>query len=151
MTEIIVAFKDTWYFILIMCFVAFAFSYVVLMLFRYAAKYVIWIINIGFVVVVFALAIFFYDAKNIEYAITCGITGLISIIILIVFHARIALVAKLFKEASKALIDVPAIMFEPILVRNNLIWCENCANFPKICRHSSHFWCPFLSLSLLLA
>ena len=35
---------------------------------------------------------------------------------LYIFRTRIDLVAKLFEETSKALIDVPGIMFEPILV-----------------------------------
>ena len=110
--------KATWYYILIICIVAFVFSYVFLILFRHAAKYVIWIINIGFVFVVFALAFLSAAAGIFEGAITFGITGLIFIGFLIYFRKRIALVAKLFKEASKALIDVPAIMFEPILVKN---------------------------------
>jgi len=112
--------KATWYYILIICIVAFVFSYIFLILFRHAAKYVIWIINIGFVVLVIGLAILSAIAGIIEGAITFGLMGLILIGFLIFFRKRIALVAKLFKEASKALIDVPAIMFEPILVRNNL-------------------------------
>jgi len=72
------------------------------------------------VVLVIGLAILSAIYNVVEGAIIFGILGLISFIILICLRKRIALVAKLFKEASKALIDVPAIMFEPILVRNNL-------------------------------
>ncbi|CAG9810629.1 unnamed protein product [Chironomus riparius] len=117
MNEMVNSLKATWYYILIICFVAFVFSYVFLILFRHAAKYVIWIINIGFVVLVVGLAILCAVAGTIEGAFTFGIMGLVLIGFLIFFRKRIALVAKLFKEASKALIDVPAVMFEPILVR----------------------------------
>ena len=117
MAEMVKSLKATWYYILIICFVAFIFSYVFLILFRHAAKYVIWIINIGFVVLVVGLAILCAVAGVIEGAVIFGIMGLVLIGFLIFFRKRIALVAKLFKEASKALTDVPAIMFEPILVR----------------------------------
>ena len=117
MAEMVKSLKETWYYILIICFVAFIFSYVFLILFRHAAKYVIWVINIGFVVLVVGLAILCAAYGIIEGAITFGIMGIFLIILLIWFRKRISLVAKLFKEASKALIDVPAVMFEPILVR----------------------------------
>ena len=115
--QVVGALKATWYYIIVICFVAFIFSYVFLILFRHAAKYVIWIINIGFVVLVVGLAILCAVAGVIEGAVIFGIMGLVLIGFLIFFRKRIALVAKLFKEASKALTDVPAIMFEPILVR----------------------------------
>jgi hypothetical protein len=119
MIDMMIALKATWYYILIISFVAFVFSYVFLILFRHAAKYVIWVINIGFVVLVIGVAILCAVIGAIEGAITFGIMGLILIGLLIYYRKRIALVAKLFKEASKALIDVPAVMFEPILVRNS--------------------------------
>jgi hypothetical protein len=37
--------------------------------------------------------------------------------VLYYFREKIRLVAKLFKEAAKALIDIPTVLFEPILVR----------------------------------
>ncbi|KAL7012097.1 hypothetical protein ACKWTF_014629 [Chironomus riparius] len=119
--QAVAALKATWYYILVICFVAFIFSYVFLILFRHAAKYVIWIINIGFVVLVVGLAILCAFAGIIEGALMFGIMGLVLIGFLIFFRKRIALVAKLFKEASKALTDVPSIMFEPILTFISLL------------------------------
>lgn len=113
--------KATWYYIIAICFVAFIFSYIFLILFRHAAAYVIWIINIGFVLLTFAVAIVFLTVvKSPPAAIVFVVMGLILLVMLCVFAKRISLVAKLFKEASKALIDVPEIMFEPILVR--ILW-----------------------------
>jgi len=124
-TEMIAFIKTTWYYILFICLVAFVFSYVILMLFRYAAKYVVWIINMGSVIIVFTFAILCAVDGIIEGAIAFSLMGLLFIVILMCFRKRIALVAKLFKEASKALNDVPAIMFEPILVKKNyLVWFE---------------------------
>lgn len=140
--EILNALKSTWYYVLIICFVAFVFSYVFLILFRHVAKYVIWIINIGFVVFVFALAILSAIAGSIEGLIMFGFMGIILIVLLICFRKRIALVAKLFKEASKALIDVPSIMFEPVLVKNFEDLMKNFLLILFIFRPSSHLSFP---------
>ncbi|XP_070508755.1 choline transporter-like protein 1 [Chironomus tepperi] len=114
-------FKSTWYHIIIICFIAFIFSYVFLILFRHAAKYVIWVINIGCLVVVFGLALLFLFQGDIVGGAFFGIIGAVLVGLLYYFRKRIVLVAKLFKEASKALIDVPAIMFEPILTFISLL------------------------------
>jgi hypothetical protein len=108
--------KSTWYYIIIICFVAFTFSYIFLILFRYAAKQVIWIINIGFVVLVLAFGIFLAAVGLFPITIVFLVIAIIMIAVLFYFRKRINLVAKLFKEASKALIDVPSIMIEPVLV-----------------------------------
>lgn len=110
------AMKSSVFYILIMCFVALVFSYVFLVLFRHAAKYVIWIINIGCVVFVFFLCGLGIIANVLELAISMGITGIILVVMLVIFRKRIALVAKLFKETSIALIDAPMLMVEPVLV-----------------------------------
>jgi hypothetical protein len=44
------------------------------------------------------------------------IAGFGLIVALIVFRKEVALVARIFQEASMALMDIPVIMFEPILV-----------------------------------
>lgn len=116
----------TWPAIALVCVVAFIFSYILLILFRYAIKYIIWIIYIGFIVLIAALAIGcwigFATAKDPEAkpaflisAIMFSLFTAIAIIVLIWFRKRIRLVAQLFKEASKALIDIPTILFEPVL------------------------------------
>lgn len=122
----------TWPKILLTCFIAFVFSYIMLILFRYAIEYIIWIIYIGFVVFIGGLAIacwiWFATAKGDEKTsalvggIVCTILCLVSILVLYWFRKRIQLVAQLFKEASKALIDVPMILFEPILTFLSLMF-----------------------------
>jgi solute carrier family 44 protein 1 (choline transporter-like protein) len=112
----------------LVCLVAFVFSYILLMLFRYAIKYVIWIIYISFIVVFAILAIVLWVlcamAKEDERiillvgAIIVTTITLLFALLLYLFRKRIQLVAELFKEASRALIDVPGLMFEPILVSN---------------------------------
>jgi ABC-type multidrug transport system fused ATPase/permease subunit len=102
------------------CLVAFVFSYLLLILFRHAAKYVIWIITIGNLVLLFGVAIVFFVFGAIWPGVMFVITGLLNVLLIFIFRKRIALVAKLFKETSKVLMDVPAIMFEPILVKRNL-------------------------------
>ncbi|XP_070508748.1 choline transporter-like protein 1 [Chironomus tepperi] len=115
------ALKKTWTSIAMICFVAVCFSYVCLILLRYAAIYVIWIINIAFVLFGVFLTCLFIYAKNVVGAALMGIGTLISIGLLYWFRKRIRLVGKLFKETSKALMDVPSIMFEPILTLISLI------------------------------
>lgn len=115
----------TWPSIALVCVVAFIFSYILLILFRYAIKYIIWIIYIGFIVLIAAAAIgcwvgYFAGKQGSKEgflvpAILFSIMAVISIILLIWFRKRIRLVAQLFKEASKALIDIPTILFEPVL------------------------------------
>lgn len=115
-----------------MCFVALVFSYVLLMLFRYAIEYVIWIISIGVLICLFAgttKMLMLYSTANLSddlndqneakvylsIAIAFAIATFVFGLLLILLRKRIALVAQLFKEASKALADVPMIVVEPIL------------------------------------
>jgi solute carrier family 44 (choline transporter-like protein), member 1 len=123
---------NSWFSIIMMCVVALVFSYVLLMLFRHAIKYVIWVIYIGLLVVLvlgsIALLILYVAASNSKdpqekqagtmLLVGSGIMALFALIfglILFFFRKRIELVASLFKEASKALVDVPLIVFEPLL------------------------------------
>lgn len=122
----------TWPKILLTCFIAFIFSYIVLVLFRYAIEYVIWIIYLSFVGIFAAAAlacwIFMIISKEKEEKISLLVPSVVltvitfvGIMILWYFRKRIKLIAQLFKEASKALIDVPSILFEPILTFITLI------------------------------
>jgi hypothetical protein len=113
------AFKMAWMNILIVCFVAFIFSYVCLVLYRYFAKQVIWVINIGFIIFVFVVGTFMFK-RNLKAALMFYFSGVVLILALVLFRKKIALVAGIFKESSKSLMDVPAIMFEPILVSDEL-------------------------------
>jgi inner membrane protein involved in colicin E2 resistance len=114
--EMMDSLKSTWYYILIICIIAFIFSYIFLVLFRYAANEVIWIINIGFVVLVVVFCIFLAARQHYAFMMLFLFAAFIMSAFLFIFRTRIDLVAKLFQEASKALIDVPGIMFEPLLV-----------------------------------
>ncbi|KAG5673119.1 putative CTL-like protein [Polypedilum vanderplanki] len=108
----------------LVCLVAFVFSYILLLLFRYAIEYVIWIIYISFIIV-FAIGsiVFWYlfavaggEEKSglLVGAIMFTLVTILCSVLLYWFRRRIKLVAELFKEASRALIDVPQILFEPI-------------------------------------
>jgi hypothetical protein len=131
-----------WPQIALVCLVAFVFSYILLMLFRYAIKYVIWVIYIGFIVVfaIGAIALWFLFAtvKGEEKttflvgAIILTVITLLFALVLYLFRKRIALVAELFKEASRSLIDVPGVLFEPILV-------SRCLRLEKFANKSFYF------------
>jgi hypothetical protein len=106
-------------YIAIICGVAFVFSYIELILIRHAIKYIIWLIWGSFVVLMVGAAIaMFLVTKDPMGGGACLFAALVFIVILFCYRRRIRLVVKLFKEASLALIDVPALMFEPILVSN---------------------------------
>ncbi|CAG9810628.1 unnamed protein product [Chironomus riparius] len=121
LTQLFATLKATWFYIVIISFIAFIFSYVFLILFRHAAIYVIWVINIAFVALLIGLTFICVIYEAIPAAITFWVLGAVMAIFFCCFHERIALVAKLFKEASKALIDIPAVMFEPILTFISLL------------------------------
>jgi solute carrier family 44 protein 1 (choline transporter-like protein) len=130
--------------ILASCGLAFIFSYILLIMFRYAIKYVIFTIFIAIIAVKAVLSGIFWtyyvislnsnDTNEADqapmfltFAIVFTISTLIAMLILYLFRNKIKLVAQLFKEASKALMDIPLIMFEPILVRfclQNMIYLK---------------------------
>ncbi|KAG4079725.1 hypothetical protein HA402_014856 [Bradysia odoriphaga] len=119
----------SWSPILISCVVALIFSYILLILFRYAIKYVIWVIYIGLIVLLVVGAIvflvFYFKAKSSDpesqpagFLVVAGVLALFALIlgvVIFMFRRRIRLVVQLFKEASKALGDVPLIVMEPLL------------------------------------
>lgn len=128
----------TWVPIVLSCVAALAFSFMLLVLFRYAIKYVIWIIMIGTVVFFAAIGValmvgFFAfngsrdeEKKSASIGLLIG-SGIMFIIAMIVtclvccFKKRIEMVIQLFKEASRALADVPSVLFEPILTFVSLV------------------------------
>lgn len=124
------ALVQSWSPVLIACLVALIFSYILLVLFRYAIKYVIWIIYIGLVVLLVVGAVVFLvfyfktkdsnekDSSPTAFLIAAGVCAVFALIIgLVLFflRRRIRLVIELFKEASRALADVPLITAEPLL------------------------------------
>lgn len=123
---------SSWVGILVACFVALVFSYVILILFRYAIKYVIWVIYISIIILFtvgsIALLVGYFNASKstdeheresatvfLVVSIIFGIVATVIAVLLYVFRKRIRLVIQLFKEASKALGDVPLIVAEPLL------------------------------------
>lgn len=122
----------TWPKIILTCFVALVFSYIILILFRYAVEYVIYIVYLSFVGLIAAGAI--ACAVGLVHAekeddrigflvgiIVCSGVAFAFFMVLWCFRFRIKLTAQLFKETSNALIDIPAILFEPILSFISLI------------------------------
>jgi solute carrier family 44 (choline transporter-like protein), member 1 len=118
--------------ILSTCAVAAVNSYILLIMFRHAAKYVIWIVSIALLLALsigcVTCLVFFLQAQSSEnryeqdsagfyltFTIVLGILALIQGLFLFLCRRRIALVSQLFKEASKVLIDLPLTIFEPIL------------------------------------
>lgn len=118
--EAIQALKSGWQYVLLMCLVTLTFSYVFLILIRHAAKYVVWIINISFVVVAVVTGGIILIYGLFELGAALLIIGFILLIIITCYRNRIGFVAKLFKETSKALTDAPWLLFEPILVQKKL-------------------------------
>lgn len=120
-TELSEDLTKTWHKVLFSCLIAFVFSYIVLLLFRYAIEYVIWIIYGGFVALLSIAVIVSLYFNQIALAVILSIITIVAIIVLVWFRRRIKLVAKLFKEASKALVDVPTILLEPVLTFISLL------------------------------
>lgn len=119
---------NSWSPILISCVVALIFSYILLILFRYAIKYVIWVIYIGLIVVLVvgavAMVVVYFTAKKNGnespegFLVAAGVFAILALIlgfVIYFFRRRIALVVQMFKEASKVLGDVPLIVTEPLL------------------------------------
>lgn len=125
-------FSITWLPILLSCIAALIFSYILLVLLRYATKYVIWIIMIGIIVFFLALTVLMLvgfgsaagsnneDEKGASVGFLIGagvffIFAMVATCLVCCFRKRISMVIQIFKEASKALADVPMVLVEPIL------------------------------------
>lgn len=116
---------ETWWKILICCLIALVFSFIVLILFRYAIKYILWIICTAFVsLLAFSAALSWYgffkssEEEQNEFLLFAIVTTILVpafTIVIYCYRNHIKLVAQLFKESSRALIDIPTIIFEPIL------------------------------------
>jgi hypothetical protein len=118
--------SNSWKYILISCVVAAVFSFIILVLFRYVIKQIIWGIYIGLVigmeVVCVVLIIVHFKTTDKELknsnglliaAGVFGIVGLVMGIALYFFRKRIQLVIEIFKETAKVLRDAPGLLFQP--------------------------------------
>ena len=106
-------------------------SLFILFLFRFVAGLVVWIILVASIITSFVAMILLW-IKYAEYkkgqnadrentymiaAIIATIVAVIITLVIILMRKRIKLVIELFKEAGKAISDMPLLLFEPILVR----------------------------------
>lgn len=112
--------------IVLVCAVSLVFSYILLLLFRHCAHYAVWgitILSVSSMVGFAALAWFkFATSKSDElkaawtyHAIVLTFLAAVSVIVVICVRKRIKLVIHLFKESSKVLLDIPALMAQPIM------------------------------------
>lgn len=125
-------FSICWPHILLICFAACVFSYLVLIMLRHITAFVVWfaysLLIITFVLIS-AYTWFLYlslpkedngDGQKMIYLGIAIVVSIFTIIAIGVFYRmrnKIKLVIQLFKEASKTLIDMPQLIFEPIIVR----------------------------------
>lgn len=98
------------------------FSYIVLLMFRYIIDYIIWFICCAVVFIEIFLTLVTFSATHNGECRDCSklviffpILTSLTVLVLILLRNKIKLVGQLFKEASKALIDVPIIMVQPVL------------------------------------
>lgn len=120
-----------WKEIIYVCIISFAFSFIVLILFRFVVGFVVWIILIASVIVGFVASIYLWvkytqkrqDPPDYERVTTYLIAAILSTLatffislVIFVMRKRVKLVIQLFIEAGKALTDMPLLLFEPILV-----------------------------------
>lgn len=120
-----------WREVLYVCIISFAFSFIVLILFRYVVGFVVWIVLVASIVVATVATIFLWvkfaeykkgedSGREQTYMIAAIITTIVTVLItllIIVMRKRVRLVIELFKEAGKAISDMPLLLLEPLLVR----------------------------------
>jgi solute carrier family 44 (choline transporter-like protein), member 1 len=119
-----------WREIFYVCIISFAFSLLVLFLFRFFVGFVVWIILVASIITGFVAMIVLW-VKYAEYkkgenpdrentyliaAIIATVLAVVITLIIVFMRKRIKLVIELFKEAGKAVSDMPFLLFEPLLV-----------------------------------
>jgi len=128
LTKVAVDMKLSWHLIVATFFIAIVFAYVLLVLLRHATKFCVWFVYFVMIIGLIALTVVLWiavattkeqvDGSNgfLGAAIVVTIITIIVCIVIICMRNKIAYVIKIFKEAAKALIDIPLIIFEPLLV-----------------------------------
>lgn len=112
---------STWKEIFLTCGLAAIFSVSLLILFQYAIEFIIFFVYFGFILTILIIDILFWvflavgDMNYFVPALLMSFLVIILIMIFVWYRKRLKLVAQIFKEASKALIDITSIIFEPIL------------------------------------
>lgn len=106
----------SWPQILLICLLSGFLSFLILLAFRFG-NVELTIYNVCFLLptIVLIIAVIFLIFLQIFAGIVFAIMGIIPLIVFCCYRSRIKLIAMLFKETSKALIDIPGILFEPFL------------------------------------
>ncbi|KAJ9589125.1 hypothetical protein L9F63_017584, partial [Diploptera punctata] len=136
--EVVEDLQLSWREILYLCLIAFGFSIVLLILFRFLVGIVVWLVLIGVTVACIAGTIYLWilwkmknDEKDkvktnkeientvnksyLAYAIIATIVTVIVLLVILVMRKRIKLVIQLFKEAGKAVASMPLLLLEPLV------------------------------------
>lgn len=124
--------SSCWQQIIYVCLISFVFSFIVLVLFRFVVGFVVWVVLIASVITGFVATIYLWikysqkrqqDSPDYERVTTYLVAAIISTIgtvvislVIFVMRKRVKLVIQLFREAGKALTDMPMLLFEPLLV-----------------------------------
>lgn len=120
-----------WLEVLYVCIISFLFSFLVLILFRFVVGFVVWVVLIASIVAGIVATIFLWikyaefkkgedlnrEKTYLVAAIIVTVVSVIIFLIIIVMRKRVKLVIELFKEAGKAISDMPLLLFEPFLVK----------------------------------
>lgn len=141
--------------IIYVCLISLAFSFIVLVMFRFVVGCVVWIVLLASVITGIGGSIFLWikyaekkkDPPDFERVTTYLIAAVLStcvtvVITLVIFvmRKRVRLVIQLFKEAGKALTDMPMLLFEPLVVCLDITLfnlLKNCDFYTDIC---GAFW-----------
>lgn len=124
--------------ILWLCVIAFVFSLLTLVLLRILPGLIVWLVLLAVIVVCTVGTIWLWVKWHFEteqmsseagegakarvnnylyYAIAATVATLIVYLVILVMRKRIKLVVQLFREAGKAISNMPFLLLEPILVR----------------------------------
>lgn len=122
-----------------LCAIAFAFSLLTLVLLRFLPGFIVWFVLLAVIVACTVGTIWLWvkwdwEKQNMPqeagegakmrtnnylyYAIAVTIATVIVYLIILVMRKRIRLVVHLFREAGKAISNMPFLLVEPILVRH---------------------------------
>lgn len=119
--------SKSWLPVLLSTITAGIFSCIILVLFRYYIKQIIWGLYIGIVAIffiislIFVFAYLFFAINGVHgpplliIAAVFGIIGTISAVCLYLFRNRISLVIAIFKEAAKVFTDIAPILVQPVI------------------------------------
>lgn len=119
-----------WLEVLYVCMTSFVFSFIVLILFRFVVGFVVWIVLFASIVASLIATIFLWvkyavykkgedsdrEKTYLISAIVFTIVTVIIVLLIIAMRKRVKLVIELFKEAGKAISDMPLLLLEPLLV-----------------------------------